>query len=281
MPIATVTLPTGQTVPPARARHLDDGRRPPQPRRRGPRAAGRHRSRHDAHRHRRDVRERRRRGDHRRGRSMAGATRCSSSQRSCPSNASRQGTDRRLRAQPQAARHGDDRPLPPPLARQPPARPTPSPASRRCSTAGKIRAWGVSNFDVDDMEELLRRRRRGGRHQPGALQSHPPRHRARPPAVVGRSTASRSWPIRRSSRAASPATARSPASPRPAAQRRRRSPSPSSCRHPNVISIPKSGTSEHIRENRKAADIVLTADELAALDEAFPPPRGPKPLEMI
>ena len=69
--------------------------------------------------------------------------------------------------------------------------------------AGKIRNWGVSNFDVADMVELARsprRRRRGD--QSGAVQPDPPRHRVRSPALVPRAPASRSWPIRRSSRAA-------------------------------------------------------------------------------
>ncbi len=54
---------------------------------------------------------------------------------------------------------------------------------------GKIRHWGVSNFDVDDMEELAALKtagRRTSRDQPGALQPDAARHRARPPAVVPR-----------------------------------------------------------------------------------------------
>ena len=50
---------------------------------------------------------------------------------------------------------------------------------------GRIKAWGVSNFDVGDMEELAALP--GGdrrRHQPGPLQSRPARHRGRPPALV-------------------------------------------------------------------------------------------------
>ena len=51
--------------------------------------------------------------------------------------------------------------------------------------AGKIRHWGVSNFDVDDLEELIALpRRRGGGNEPGALQSRSPRHRVRSAAVV-------------------------------------------------------------------------------------------------
>jgi diketogulonate reductase-like aldo/keto reductase len=48
-----------------------------------------------------------------------------------------------------------------------------------------------------------------------------------------------------------------------------------------VIAIPKAGRPEHVRENRKAADMALGADDLAAIDAAFKPPRRRAPLEMI
>jgi diketogulonate reductase-like aldo/keto reductase len=47
-----------------------------------------------------------------------------------------------------------------------------------------------------------------------------------------------------------------------------------------VIVIPKAVDPAHVRENRAAADIVLTAQDMADLDRAFPPPRGPGRLEM-
>jgi diketogulonate reductase-like aldo/keto reductase len=50
---------------------------------------------------------------------------------------------------------------------------------------------------------------------------------------------------------------------------------------PDVISIPKATDPAHVRDNRSAADLVLDADDRAALDKAFPPPRGATPLEMI
>jgi hypothetical protein len=37
----------------------------------------------------------------------------------------------------------------------------------------------------------------------------------------------------------------------------------------------------HVRENRKAADLVLTMQDLADLDAAFPPPSGPTPLAIL
>lgn len=47
-----------------------------------------------------------------------------------------------------------------------------------------------------------------------------------------------------------------------------------------VIAIPKAVDPVHLRANRAAADIVLTNDDLAALDHAFPPPRRRRPLDM-
>ncbi|MBE1189355.1 aldo/keto reductase, partial [Escherichia coli] len=38
-----------------------------------------------------------------------------------------------------------------------------------------------------------------------------------------------------------------------------------------VIAIPKAVTSAHIRLNAAAADLELSADDLRALDQAFPP----------
>jgi diketogulonate reductase-like aldo/keto reductase len=48
-----------------------------------------------------------------------------------------------------------------------------------------------------------------------------------------------------------------------------------------VAAIPRSGRPEHVRENRGAADLRLPAGVLAVLDEAFPPPSGPVPLEVL
>ncbi len=52
-------------------------------------------------------------------------------------------------------------------------------------------------------------------------------------------------------------------------------------RHPHVISIPKATGLGHMRDNRAALGIVLTDEDLADLDAAFPPPRRKQPLEMI
>lgn len=51
-------------------------------------------------------------------------------------------------------------------------------------------------------------------------------------------------------------------------------------RQDGVIAIPKAVDPAHVRANRAAADIVLSAQDLAALDRAFPPPRRGRPLDM-
>ncbi len=71
-----------------------------------------------------------------------------------PENASARGTLTACRAKPSPHAHRSNRPVPASLARQP------SPGRNRgrvriTRAAGKIRHWGVSNFDVDDMEELV------------------------------------------------------------------------------------------------------------------------------
>lgn len=47
-----------------------------------------------------------------------------------------------------------------------------------------------------------------------------------------------------------------------------------------TIVIPKAGNPQHVRENRAALEIALSADDLAQLDRAFAPPRRKTPLAM-
>jgi len=50
---------------------------------------------------------------------------------------------------------------------------------------------------------------------------------------------------------------------------------------PDIMAIPKSSNVDHVQDNVAALDIVLTDEDLAELDAAFPPPGGPEPIEMI
>jgi diketogulonate reductase-like aldo/keto reductase len=52
-------------------------------------------------------------------------------------------------------------------------------------------------------------------------------------------------------------------------------------RQPNVLAIPKAGAVQHVRESQGALDVRLVQEDLDELDAAFPPPSGPRPLEMI
>jgi diketogulonate reductase-like aldo/keto reductase len=52
-------------------------------------------------------------------------------------------------------------------------------------------------------------------------------------------------------------------------------------RQDGMIVIPKATKLDHVRENRAAADLRLTEEDLAALDRAFPPPTSRTPLGML
>jgi diketogulonate reductase-like aldo/keto reductase len=51
-------------------------------------------------------------------------------------------------------------------------------------------------------------------------------------------------------------------------------------RHPGVITIPKAVKPDHVRANLKALEMKLDAEDLKALDAAFPPPKRAAPLDM-
>jgi diketogulonate reductase-like aldo/keto reductase len=52
-------------------------------------------------------------------------------------------------------------------------------------------------------------------------------------------------------------------------------------RQDGTIVIPKARRAAHVRENFAALDLALDAADLAALDRAFPPPKGRSPLGML
>jgi diketogulonate reductase-like aldo/keto reductase len=146
---------------------------------------------------------------------------------------------------------------------------------------GAIRYWGVSNFDVDDMEELLaiagssacagnqvlyNLRRRGieAGLLPWCRERGVPIH-AYSPIEQGRLLRDRTLTG--------------------VAIRYRATPAQIALawvlRQADMMVIPKATTLEHVRENRAALDIALTEQDLAELDKAFPPPKGRRPLEVL
>jgi diketogulonate reductase-like aldo/keto reductase len=147
--------------------------------------------------------------------------------------------------------------------------------------AGKIRHWGVSNLDADDMKELLRTP--GGDKcatnqvlynltRRGIEYDLLPWCQQRNISMMAYS------PIEQGYLTAEPTV-------QAIAERHGATASQIALawvlRQDGVIAIPKAGTVAHVQENFGALNIKLTEEDLAELDEAFPPPEGPQPLEVL
>ena len=52
-------------------------------------------------------------------------------------------------------------------------------------------------------------------------------------------------------------------------------------RQPDVIAIPKASDKQHVSDNARSSNIKLTKGDLAELDKEFPPPKSKKPLPML
>jgi diketogulonate reductase-like aldo/keto reductase len=146
--------------------------------------------------------------------------------------------------------------------------------------SGKIRSWGVSNFDEDDLDELLDVAGEGRiacNQVLYHLQERAIEHAVIPwcerngVAVVAYSPFGHNdFPSARSKggevlRAIADAHS---ASPRQVALA-------FLTRAPSVLAIPKASSADHAAENAAAGDLKLSDADIAALDKAFP--RGPKP----
>jgi diketogulonate reductase-like aldo/keto reductase len=147
-------------------------------------------------------------------------------------------------------------------------------------SAGKIRSWGVSNFDSDDLDEMLAVAGRGKiacNQVLYHLQERAIEHAVIPwctqhgVAVVAYSPfghndfpspRSKSGDILQAIAAAHGASVRQVAL-------------GFLTRETSVFAIPKASTPEHAADNAAAGELTLGEKEIAALDQAFP--RGPKP----
>lgn len=150
---------------------------------------------------------------------------------------------------------------------------------------GLIRGWGVSNFDTDDMEELLRVKGGDGclvnqvlyhAASRGIEYSLLPQMRERGVALMAYCPLAQGGSLRRGlfrSRALNDIAARRGAT---VAQILLAW----TIRGGNVIAIPRSSSPEHTAENAGADAIELTAEELAAIDREFAPPRRKEPLDI-
>jgi len=145
---------------------------------------------------------------------------------------------------------------------------------------GKIRHWGVSNFDLDDMASLRAAgglacatnqilynvARRGSEfdllpwmsaHKMPAMAYSPIDH-MRLPKRSALDEIARARQLSAVQIALAWVLAR-----------------------PGICAIPKAGSVEHVRANRQALEVALSEQELAAIDAAFKPPRRKTPLEML
>jgi len=160
-------------------------------------------------------------------------------------------------------------------------------AFEKLRAAGKIKRWGVSNFDVEDMEDLwslengtncaadqvlynlenreiesgllpFLHQRSTKNYQPVVMAYSPVGHgrglleNATLGKIAKRHDATTSqialaWVLRQ----------------------------------PGAIAIPKASNEKHVRDNARSIEIKLTKEDLAELDREFPPPKSKKSLPML
>ena len=147
--------------------------------------------------------------------------------------------------------------------------------------AGKIRHWGVSNFDTDEMEELVSLPEGGNVQINQVLYNLVRRGLEFDLAPWSRQ---RGIPLMAYSPVEQGALARNTGLDAVAA---RHSATPAQIalawvmHQEGVIAIPKASSQEHVRQNFAALDIELTPQDIADLDRVFPPPTRKRGLEMV
>lgn len=145
---------------------------------------------------------------------------------------------------------------------------------------GKIRYWGVSNFDVDDMEELVALP--GGNEvasnqvlynltRRGIEWSLLPWCHQRGISVMAYTPIEQGRLL--SHRALGEVAKRHSATPAQIAL--------AWVLKAGTIAIPRARSQVHVRDNRAALDLTLTEQDVADLERAFPPPKSKRSLEML
>ena len=150
-------------------------------------------------------------------------------------------------------------------------------AMQRMQEAGHIRSWGVSNLDLDDMTEL-------GRQDCATNQVLLHLGERGPDFSLLPWMQARGMPLMAYSPLGQGKLLRNPAL-RAVAQRLGATPAQVALAwcisRPGVLAIPKTAQAARTKENAGALRLVLSGEDLAALDAAFPPPRRRQPLAML
>lgn len=151
----------------------------------------------------------------------------------------------------------------------------------RLQQQGKIKEWGVSNFDVSDMQELFKVE--GGSNCAANQVLYNPEYRGiefdllpwceqNGVTVMAYSPVGQGGDLLRSEVLKKIAKAHH-VSPAQVAL--------AWCMRKQVLAIPKAGSVHHVEENAEATTLKLSSDDLSAIDGAFPPPRKKEPLGML
>ena len=146
---------------------------------------------------------------------------------------------------------------------------------------GKIRHWGVSNMDVEEMEEIVSIRK-GDTCAANQILYNLSRRGVEYdllPWCANRSIPVMAYSPIEQSRILKDKTLVS------VAKRHDATPAQVALawvlRNPDIIAIPKAGNVAHVRENAASLSISLTPEDLAEFDAAFRPPRRKMSLEML
>jgi diketogulonate reductase-like aldo/keto reductase len=151
----------------------------------------------------------------------------------------------------------------------------------RLRQQGKIKAWGVSNFDLEDMEELFALECGAdcaanqvlyNPEQRGIEFDLLPWCEQRGVRVMAYSPVGQGGALLRNPALNSIAKNHAVTSAQVAL---------AWCMRQPVVAIPKAGSTRHVEENAKASGLRLSTEEFEAIDKAYPVPRKKRPLAML
>jgi len=154
-------------------------------------------------------------------------------------------------------------------------------------STGKIRRWGVSNFDVDDMKELLAIENGSACAANQVLYNLQQRQIEfdlmpflNQPSTLNHQLVAMAYsPVGHGRGLLENATLKK------IAKRHDSTPAQIALawvlRQPGVIAIPKASNETHVRENAKSIQIKLTKEDFAEINREFPAPRSKQPLPTL